>query len=135
MSDVNAEVVESAAMEDAMEAENRAYKESAQLPVSKIAGYVLDVVGQRISAVAVGLSDARPIRLWQEGKEIRDENDGRLRLLYRVAKTVASIYDESTARAFLRASSPYLSDSSPAQAIAANRDVEVLEALRSFLEG
>lgn len=128
--------VDSARMEDAAEAETRAYKESNKLSVPKIAAYVLETVGQRLSAYALGLSDARPIRAWQEGGDIREENEWRLRLLYRIAKTVASIYDEATARAFLRSSSPYLADQSPIWVIAEGRNEnEVLEALRTFLEG
>lgn len=128
-------VIDRVRLADSGEAESRAYKESAYLSVPKLAGYVLDVVGQRIAAVALGLRDVRPIRAWQSGGEIRGENEARLRLLYRVAKTVASIYDESTARAFLRSSSPYLSDSSPVLAIAAGNEPEVIEAMRSFLDG
>ena len=128
-------VIDSVRMADSGEAETRAYKESAFLSVPKIAGYVLDVVGQKIAAVALGLSDVRPIRAWQAGNEIREDNEARLRLLYRVAKTVASIYDESTARAFLRSSSPYLADSSPVLAIAEGKESEVIEAMRTFLDG
>lgn len=122
-------------MADTKKAEASAYTEALRLSVPKIAGYVLDSVGQKIAAVAVGLRDARPIRAWQDGGEIREDNEARLRLLYRVTRTIATIYDDSTARAFLRSSSPYLDDSSPVLAIAADREPEVLEALRTFLDG
>lgn len=116
-------------------AEMQAYHESAQLSVAKLAGYVLIAAGQKISAVAVGLKDARPIRAWQEGGDIREDNEARLRLLYRVTKTVSSVYDEATARAFLRSSSPYLDDQAPVLAIAADRQEDVLRALRAFVTG
>jgi uncharacterized protein (DUF2384 family) len=120
---------------DSVEAENRAYKESAKLPLQRVAGYLLGTVGQRITALGVGLSDARPVRAWAEGGEIREENEGRLRLLYRVARTVALIYDEETARAFLRSSSPYLEDRAPVVVIAEGDEPAALAALREFLEG
>ena len=134
MVDVTGGVIESVRAPDLGGAETRAYKESVVLSVPTAAGYVLDVVGQRISAVALGLRDVRPVRAWQEGGEIREENEARLRLLYRVAKTVASVYDDATARAFLRSSSPYLSDSAPVFAIAEGRDEDVVAAMRAFLE-
>jgi len=134
MTDVSGAVIDSVRMADSGAAETRAYKESVVLSVPKAAGYVLDVVGQRICAVALGLRDVRPVRAWQEGGEIREENEARLRLLYRVAKTVASIYDDATARAFLRSSSPYLSDSAPVFAIAEGRDEDVIAAMRTFLD-
>ncbi len=122
-------------MDDSVAAEHRAYKESTALSVPQIAGYLLETLGQKVTALGVGLRDARPVRAWQEGREIREENEVRLRLLYRVAKTVASIYDEETARAFLRSSSPYLGDEAPVFAIAAGDEKSALEALRAFLEG
>ena len=115
--------------------EERAYKEAGRLPVTKIASYVLDMLGQKISAVALGLSDARPIKAWIEGGDIREENDARLRLLYRIARTVATLYDEATARAFLRSSSPYLDDRAPIILVSEGAEGQVLEAMRSFLEG
>ena len=129
---VTADVVH---MADTKRAEASAYTESVRLDVPKIAGYVLDSVGQKIAAVAVGLRDARPIRAWQDGGDIREDNEARLRLLYRVTRTIATIYDDSTARAFLRSSSPYLDDVAPVLAIAADREADVLEALRTFLDG
>lgn len=129
------ESLDAARLHDTLTAERLAYKEALEVPVAKIAGYVLETVGQKISAVALGLSDARAVRDWQEGKPIREENEFRLRVLYRVAKTIVSIYDEATARAWLRSSSPYLGDAAPAMVIAAGEDARVVEAMRSFLEG
>ena len=128
-------VLEEAHIEDSMQAEQRAYKESAVMEVPDVAGWLLNTVGQRITAVGVGLSDARPVRGWIEGKTIRDENEERLRLLYRVARTIALVYGDRTARSFLRSSSPYLNDTAPVVAIANGDERSALEALRAFLEG
>lgn len=120
---------------DSVAAENRAYKESCEWSVPRVAGYLLSTVGQRITAYGVGLSDARPVKAWADGGEIRDENEDRLRLLFRVARSVALVYDEETARAFLRSSSPYLDDKAPVGVIAEGDDLTALAAMRDFLEG
>ena len=133
--DQHSAVLDGARIEDSIDAEQRAYKESAVLKVPEIAGWLLETVGQRITTVAVGLRDARPVREWQQGGKIKEENEERLRLLYRVARTITAVHDEQTARAFLRSASPYLNDSAPVLAIANNDERAVLEALRAFLEG
>jgi hypothetical protein len=92
------------------------------------------MLGQRITAVGVGLSDARPVRTWAEGGAIREDNETRLRLLYRVARSVQIAYDEETARAFLRSTSPYLGDRAPLQIVAEADATRALEATRAFLE-
>jgi hypothetical protein len=128
-------VIEEAHIEDSMLAEQQAYKESAVMSVPEVAGWLLNTVGQRITAVGVGVSDARPVRGWAEGKTIREENEDRLRLLYRVARTIALVYGDRTTRSFLRSSSPYLDDTAPVVAIAKGDERSALEALRAFLEG
>lgn len=117
-----------------IDAEERFYKEAIELPVSQMVAWLLDGVGQRIAATGVGLADARPLRGWREGGPIRDENADRVRLLYRVARTISEVYDDRTARAFLRSSSPYLDDRSPLAAVADGEEEEVVRALRAFME-
>lgn len=135
MEERHGNVVEESRIEESVEAEQRAYKESAVMAVPALAATLLETIGQRLTAVGVGLSDARPVRGWADGNKIREENEERLRLLYRVARTVTLMYDEQTARAFLRSSSPYLNDTAPILAIAENNERGALEALRAFLEG
>ncbi|HUF32567.1 MAG TPA: antitoxin Xre/MbcA/ParS toxin-binding domain-containing protein [Acidimicrobiales bacterium] len=121
-------------VEAVIEAQERAYKESVQRSAVQIAAQLLEMVGQRIAAVGVGLSDARPIRAWAAGGEIRSDNEEGLRLLYRVARSIQLVYDEETARAFLRSSSPFLGDRSPLEVVAEGDARAVLEAVRAFLE-
>ena len=119
---------------DVIEADERAYKESVNQPIKVIAAQSLQMLGQKITAVGVGLSDARPIRAWAGGGEVREENAVRLRLLFRVARAIQLVYDEQTARAFLRSSSPYLGDRSPLELIAEYDEQAVIEATRAFLD-
>ncbi len=118
----------------AVDAGERAYKEALKLSASVLTEYLLDKVGQRITTVGVGLSDARQVRKWAEGGKIRPTNEERLRLLYRVARTVEIVYDQETARAFLRSSSPRLGDKSPLLAIADLDETGALEAVRYLVE-
>ena len=120
--------------DEAVQAGLQAYKESLRLRPDTIAAYVIEKVGQRIGVLGTGLSDARSLRKWAEGGEVRASNEGRLRLLYRVARTIEIVYDQETARAFLRSTSPYLGDRAPIEAIADEDDEVVLEAVRYFLE-
>lgn len=119
---------------DVITADERAYKESVNQPIKVIAAQSLQILGQKITAVGVGLSDARPIRAWASGGEVREDNATRLRLLFRVARAIQLVYDEQTARAFLRSSSPYLGDRSPLELIAEDNEPAVIEATRAFLE-
>jgi hypothetical protein len=135
MSEQPGGILEEARMEDSIEAEERAYKEAAMMDVPQLAGWLLETLGQKITAVGVGLRDARPVREWRNGGRIKEDNEERLRLLYRVARTITLLYDPQTARAFLRSASPYLNDNGPVLAIAALDERAVLEALRAFLEG
>lgn len=118
----------------AVEAGEQAYKESVKLPSSALTQYLLDKVGQRITTVGVGLSDARQVRKWAEGGAIRATNEERLQLLYRIARTVELVYDQETARAFLRSTSPYLGDRSPLEAIANLEEQDAIEAVRYLVE-
>lgn len=118
----------------AVDAGERAYRESIKLTSAVLTEYLLDKVGQRITTVGVGLSDARQVRKWADGGQIRPTNEERLQLLYRIARTVELVYDQETARAFLRSSSPQLGDRSPLLAIADLDEVGALEAVRYLVE-
>ena len=121
-------------VDEAVAADNKAYKESITLTPQQITSYLLDKVGQRLTAVGTGLKDARQARKWAEGTaEIRSSAEDRLRLLYRVARSVEIIYDQEAARAFLRSTSPYLGDRAPIEAIAAYESEQALEATRFLL--
>lgn len=120
--------------------EAAAYRESVQHDVAHMSRWLLEHVGQRITAVALGLSDASVVRQYAVGRtRPRDAREARLRLLYRIARTVAEAYDEETARAFLVGSNPQLGDRSPAVVIADEEPEtsggEVVGAARALVEG
>ncbi len=82
--------------------------------------WCLDNLGQRISAVAAGVSDARPVRAWATGEMPAPETaQQRIGVLYAAAVEVVEVYDDQTARAFFRSSNPYAGDLSLLEVIAA----------------
>lgn len=121
------------------ETEAVAYRASVREPPVPIARWCLDNLGQRITAVGLGLTDASLVRRYARGDgKPSSEREARLRLLYRVARMVADAYDPQTARAFLRGSNPLLDDQSPL-AVIADMPVEdagalVVAAARALLE-
>ncbi len=102
--------------------------------------WCLDNLGQRITAVGLGKSDARPVREWATSPDgLPADYVTQVDVLFGAAKRVADVYDDQTARAFLRSSNPYAGDRSLLELTAmAGADVEVREvvdgAVEAFLE-
>lgn len=116
-----------------------AYRASVREPPALIARWCLDNLGQRITAVGLGLADASLVRRYARGEgNPSSEREARLRLLYRVGRMLADAYDGQTARAFLRGSNPLLDDQSPVTVIAdvpvEESGAVVIAAARALLE-
>jgi hypothetical protein len=105
-----------------------------------MARWCLDNLGQRVSAVGLGLTDASLLRRYARGDgKPSGDREARLRLLYRIGRMITDAYDAQTARAFLRGSNPLLGDHAPLTVIA-DQPVdatggEVVAAARALLEG
>lgn len=121
--------------------EATAYRESVKQDLSELTAWLLEHVGQRITAVALGLSDASMLRRYKHGEvsSLRGEREDRLRLLYRVARMVATAFDAETSRAFLISSNPQLGDKSPVVLLSDEKlsqaGPEILGAARALIEG
>ena len=139
--------VESSAASDAVEfsaddAWDLAYKEAITADVPQQVAWLLDTIGARFTAAAVGLSDARTLRRWRDGStRPRDHTEqDRLQLLYRIARAITLAYDRpSVAASFLRSANPQLDDQAPLVVLATGDPLDVqrplLSATRAFLEG
>ena len=118
-----------------------AHKESVTEPVPAKASYLLETVGSRIAAAAVGLADARQMRRWAMGENEPREHDvaARLDALYWIVRAVAGCYSPAVAARFLRSANPQLDDEAPLLVLAAADDQDtiqrVLAGTRAFLEG
>lgn len=120
--------------------EDAAYRGSVRDDTAVIARWLLDHLGQRITTVGLGLRDASVVRRYARGEvQPPQERAARLRLLYRVGRTVADAYDAETARAFLTGSNPQLGDRAPLVVIAddptEHAASEVIGAVRALLHG
>lgn len=74
--------------------------------------WCLDNLGQRITTAGLGLSDASTVRYWSRASVPPEDVGAQIDTLYGAAKRVADVYDNETARAFLRGPSPYAGDRS-----------------------
>lgn len=92
----------------------RACKRAVMTSSEEQARFVIETVGARIATAAVGLRDARAVRGWARGQQIK-HSDARQRLqeLYQVVWAVAETYSPAVAAAFLRGTNPHLGDRAP----------------------
>jgi hypothetical protein len=89
--------------------------DAATLPVSEIAGYLQDRLGQRIAAHLVGSRDAKQIGRYRkpDGPTPNQTTDLRLREGYKIVCMIVESFDEKTARAWLFGTNTRLDDEAP----------------------
>lgn len=121
--------------------EERAFKASLTAEPQAMTALLLDTIGARVTAAALGLSDARPLYRWRAGETVPRAHDTeqRLRVLFRVVHEITEAYTGRVAAAFLRGSNPQLDDEAPL-VVLADDDLDaaaprVIAAARAFLEG
>lgn len=120
------------------EAHKAAVRESAQVK----AAILLETVGPRITAAALGLADARQVKRWAADATVEPREHAvglRLDALFWIVRAVTTVYAPAVAARFLRSANPQLHDEAPLVALR-NADDEpavnrVLAATRAFLEG
>jgi hypothetical protein len=107
--------------------------QSSRLPVAAIAGYLQDVLGQRLAAVVAGVSDAKAVGKWARGqRRPHPETEARLRDAYLVVELLLREESTATVRAWLLGMNPDLDDQAPA-IVLGQEPRRVLRAARSFL--
>lgn len=123
------------------EADEAAYKASLRADLTEQTVFLLDHVGPRVTAAALGLKDARPLKAWATG-DTGPKSAAvaeRLRILFRIVYAIAGVYGGRTASAFLRSANPQLDNESPLILLRADDPAQIearlLGAMRAFLEG
>lgn len=92
----------------------RAHREALRAEVPAIAERLQDMLGQRLTAFAVGVKDPRAIGKYARGtQEPRSETEQRLRGLYEIIQVLLARETPPTVRAWLLGSHPLLEDRSP----------------------
>lgn len=93
----------------------RAYREATRLPLPEMAEKLQDILGQRITAYAVGLKDPRLIGKYARGQVTNpsDETLDRLRRLYQVTQILSTRETAETIRAWMIGANPLLENRAP----------------------
>lgn len=122
------------------EADQAAFVASLQTNVPEKVDFLLNAVGPRYTAAAIGLNDARPLRRWSEGSNIKETAvKERLALLFRLVYAITALYDQDTAGLFLHSAHPKLGDQAPLMVLrngeAQDVQPELLAAARALLYG
>jgi uncharacterized protein (DUF2384 family) len=89
--------------------------DAATLPISEVAGYLQDQLGQRIAAHLVGLRDAKQVGRYRkpDGPAPNQTTDLRLREGYKIVRMIVESFDDKTARAWLFGTNTRLDDEAP----------------------
>lgn len=95
----------------------RAHREAMQLPFSAIAEKLQEILGQQITAYAVGLKDPRAIGKYARGevKKPRGDVAVRLRHLYVITQILTTRDTAETIRAWMLGANPLLEDQAPVE--------------------
>ncbi len=113
--------------------EQAVHGQSARASLSVIASYLQDVLGQRLTAVVAGVSDAKAVGKWAKGKRMPHPGTAlRLRHAYQIVQLLIEVESAATIRAWFVGMNPELEDEAPAVALGKD-PARVLQAARTFL--
>ena len=89
--------------------------DAARLPISEIAQFLQEHLGQRMTAYIGGVTDPKMVSRWIARQNApRDEAQRRLREGYQAVRLLVSAYGDETAKAWLFGSNTRLDDQAPA---------------------
>jgi hypothetical protein len=113
----------------------QAQKLSVQVSSEEQARYVVDAVGSRLAAAALGLRDTRTVNSWAHGGPIKGPlHEHRLQALFRVTYAVKERYGPAVAAAFLRGSNPALGNRAPMTVLANESPADAEQATIAAVE-
>jgi hypothetical protein len=101
--------------------------EAARLPITEIASFMREHLGQRKTAYIGGVNDPKMVARWVAGHSTpRDQAQRRLREGYQAARLLVSAYGDETAKAWFFGSNTRLDGEAPAYVLRHARDWEEL---------
>ena len=110
-----------------------AYQESVREEPARIAQFLQETLGQKLTAYAVGVRDPRAIGHYTRGREPHDDTLVRLRDLFEITRLLVAHESPATVRAWMIGSNPQLGDYAPIELLH-DDDVEpVFTAADAFL--
>lgn len=106
------------------------------MDIAGVAGYLQEVLGQKLVAYMTAVRDAKGVGQWARGVQVpRLEAEKRLRGIYQVLHLLLTVDSPHIARAWFIGMNPQLDDEAPADAIRDGRLKEVLVAAQAFVSG
>lgn len=117
----------------AIRAEADSHTAAIRASVPTIAKELEHLLGQRLTAVIAGVSDAKAVAKWARGERVpRPDAEQRLRDAYYVTTLLLQAESPATIRAWFSGMNPELDDRAPALALGDDAP-RVLQAARTFL--
>ncbi len=103
-------------------------REGTTAPISEIARFLSDHLGQQATAYVAGVKGAAQVAKWIEGGTPPKGQMTRLRLrdAYRAARLIVAAYDDATAEAWFFGSNSRLDDEAPAWVLRHARSLDEL---------
>lgn len=106
------------------------------LSIADVAGYLQEVLGQKLVAHMAGVQDHKAVGQWAAGnRKPRPDSEQRLRAAYQIFHMLQEEESPHTVRAWFIGLNPQLDDRSPATLIADDNVRDVLVAAKAFLAG
>jgi len=110
------------------------HKELVRKTPAEVAEYLIERLGQKLTAVLVGVADAKAVGHWARGERTpQPASEKRLRDAAYLVGLLSTKEDPQTIRSWLMGMNPYLDDQAPAQVFGSDFP-RVLAAAKAFLE-
>jgi hypothetical protein len=104
-----------------------------RVAAAELARALHDLLGERLTAVIAGVSDARVVRAWAQGRKTPPPDaERRLRQAYEIAQLLLHYEEAGSVRAWFLGAEPRLDDRAPALVLGEN-PATVAQAARAFL--
>lgn len=113
--------------------EDAAHAAAIRASVEDVAASLQELLGQKLTAVIAGVTDARAVGEWARGERApHPKAEERLRHAYQIAEVLVHVESAQTVRAWFIGMNPELDDHPPALVIA-DAPARVMQAARAFL--
>lgn len=113
-----------------------AHRATVQSEISDLTGFLIEVLGTKLTAYMAGVSDARTATRWASGERSpRPETESRLREIFYIFRLIQTSEDVNTVRAWFVGLNPQLDDRSPASVLHDGEVRDVVVAAKSFIAG
>ena len=113
-----------------------AHRATVQSEISDLTGFLVEVLGAKLTAHMTGVADGRTVSRWASGDRVpRADAESRLRDIFYIFRLLQTSEDVHTVRAWFVGLNPQLDDRSPAAALHDGEVRDVLVAAKSFIAG